>query len=93
MISRQKEELKATRQRLNLAQPQEFRLTVVAAAACTRFDQAMAAQVDELTKVEAALSTAHDVLSEQNEQRNGPWPTVPPIKARPDAKPRTLPRR
>ena len=93
MISRQKEQLKSTRLRLIAALPQDFRLTTVAAAASTRFDQAMMDQTEELTKIEQALSAAHEAVAEQNVQRHGPWPPVPPIKARPDTKPRTPPRR
>ena len=50
-------------------------------------------QIQELSQVEEALSNAHTVLAEDNEKRNGPWPTVPPIRARPESKPRTPPSR
>ena len=91
--SRHKEELKITRLRLVGSLPQDFRLTTVATAATNRFEKALHDQVDEINKVEQALSAAHEILSEQNTARQGPWPPVPPIKARPESKPRTPPRR
>ena len=70
-----------------------LKLTVVGEAAYQRYQQAMHDQIQELSLVEAALSNAHAVLAEDNEKRNGPWLTVPPIRARPESKPRTPPSR
>ena len=57
-------------------------LTVVAEAAHKKYETAIYDQLHELGKVEEALSSAHQVIAETNEKRNGPWPPLPPIRAR-----------
>ena len=92
LICRQKEELKQVISRLHASRrgpANDVRLIVVGEAAHQRFELAMLDQIQELSLVEEALSNAHTVLAEDNEKRNGPWPTVPPIRARPESKPRT----
>ena len=96
IVNRQKEELQQTIMRLHASRrgpSNDVRLTVVAEAAYNKIEQATYAQIQELATVEAALAAAHTILSEDNEARNGPWPSVPPIRARPETKPRTPPRR
>ena len=95
LASRQKEELKQIISRLHAARrgpANDVRLTVVAEAAHQRFEKAMFDQIHELSLVEEAFANAHTVIAEDNERRNGPWPTLPPIRARPEPKPRTPPR-
>ena len=94
LASRQKEELKQVLSRLHASRrgpANDVRLTVVGEAAHQRYEKAMLDQIQELSLVEEALSDAHTVLAEDNEKRNGPWLTVPPIRARPESKPRTHP--
>ena len=96
LICRQKEELKQVISGLHAARrgpANDVKLTVVGEAAHYRFERAMQEQIQELSQVEEALSNAHTVLAEDNEKRNGPWPTVPPIRERPESKPRTPPSR
>ena len=66
-----------------------LRLTVVAEAAHQRYEKAMFDQIKELSAVEEALAQAHTVISEDNEKRSGPWPALPPIRARAEAVPKT----
>ena len=94
LVCRQKEELKQIISCLHLARrgpANDVRLTVVAEAAHQKFEKAMYDQINELSSVEEALASAHDVIAEDNERRNGPWPALPPIRARPEQKPRTPP--
>ena len=86
LVSRQKEELQQIVSLLHAARrgpANDVRLTVVAEAAHQKFEKAMYDQIHELSKVEEALASAHQVIAEDNESRSGPWPPLPPIRARP----------
>ena len=87
LVCRQKDELQQVISRLHEARRgtgNTLRLTVVAEAAHQKYEKAMYDQMKELAAVEEALAQAHTVIAEDNEKRNGPWPPLPPIRARAD---------
>ena len=86
LVCRQKEQLQHIVSQLHAARKgpaNNIHLTVVAEAAHQKYEMAMYDQIHELSKVEEALDSAHQVIAENNEKRNGPWPPLPPIRARP----------
>ena len=90
-MCRQKVEIQQIISRLHDARrgaANNVRLTVVAEAAHQKYEKAMFDQIKELALVEEALAQAHTIIAEDNEQRNGPWPPLPPIRARPEQKQR-----
>ena len=90
LIGRQKDEIRQVISRLHEARRGTgVRLTVVAEAAHQKYEKAMYDQIKELSAVEEALAQAHTVIAEDNEQRNGPWQPLPPIRARADNTQRT----
>ena len=87
LVCRQKVEIQQIISRLHDARRgagNNVRLTVVAEAAHQKYEKAMHDQIKELALVEEALAQACAIIAEDNEQRNGPWPPLPPIRARPD---------
>ena len=87
LVCRQKDELQQVISRLHdtsRGTGNSLRLTVVAEAAHQKYEKAMYDQIKELAAVEEALAQAHTVIAEDNEKRNGPWPPLPPIRARAD---------
>ena len=87
LVCRQKEQLQHIVSQLHAARKgpaNNIHLTVVAEAAHQKYEMAMCDQIQELSKVEEALDSAHQVIAENNEKRNGPWPPLPPIRARPN---------
>ena len=92
LVCRQEDEIQQIISRLHDARRgvgNNVRLTVVAEAAHQKYEKAMNDQIKELAAVEEALAQAHTIIAEDNEQRNGPWPPLPPIRARADLTPRT----
>ena len=86
LVCRQKEQIQHIVSQLHAARKgpaNDVRLTVVAEAAHQKYEMAMYDQIHELCKVEEVLDSAHQVISENNEKRNGPWPPLPPIRAKP----------
>ena len=86
LVCRQKQELQHIVAQLHAARrgpANDVRHTVVAEAAHQKFEMAMYDQIHELSKVDEVLDSAHQVIAENNEKRNGPWPPLPPIRARP----------
>ena len=91
LVCRQKDELKQVISRLHAARRgtgNTCLLTVVAEAAHQKYERAMYDQIKELSEVEEALAQAHTVLSADNERRSGPWPALPPIRARAATEPK-----
>ena len=87
LVCRQKEQLQHIVSQLHAARKgpaNNIHLTVVAEAAHQKYEMAMYDQIHELSKVEEALDSAHQVIAENNEKTNGPWPPLPPIRARPN---------
>ena len=87
LVCRQKEQLQHIVSQLHAARKgptNNIPLTVVAEAAHKHYELAIYAQIHELGKIEEALDIAHQIVTEKNEKRNGPWPPLPPIRARPN---------
>ena len=85
LVCRQMEQLQHIVNQLHDARrgpANSIQLTVVAEAAHKKYETAIYDQLQELHKVEEALCSAHQVIAENNEKRNGPWPPLPPIRAR-----------
>ena len=86
LVCRQKEQIQHIASQLHAARrgpANDICLTLVAEAAHQKFEMAMYDQIHELSKVEEVLDSAHQVISENNEKRSGPWPPLPPIRAKP----------
>ena len=86
IVSRQKEELKRAHERMKAVQPTNFRLTVVAEAACSKVAEAVKAQISELDALETTLADVHNKVTEPNALIHGPWPALPLIQARAEPK-------
>ena len=87
LVCRQKEQLQHIVSQLHAARRgpvNNVHLTVVAESAHKFYEKAIYDQIHELGKIEEALDTAHQIVSERNEKRHGPWPPLPPIRARPN---------
>ena len=87
LVCRQKEQLQQIVSQLHAARRgpvNNVHLTVVAESAHKYYEKAIYDQIHELGKIEEALDTAHQIVSERNEKRHGPWPPLPPIRARPN---------
>ena len=87
LVCRQKEQLQHIVSQLHAARRgpvNNILLTVVAEAAHKKYEMAIYDQIHELSKIEEALDSTHQVIAENNEKRNGPWPPLPPIRARPN---------